>query len=165
VPCRFRRMIAGRSAAAGCHRYFYKTRCKVCDRPSQNGRLCSGKCRYAFEQNRNLYTYQSLQMADNHQNRSGDSNNPYRMGIKTRAKTWGPTLSDDSFWLATIPLHSADKANAKRANARAELEPVLGKPKVLFGPATPSLNIIGGYRFPGALAVDLAAPANTEAAA
>jgi hypothetical protein len=74
VPADDRRAFCCR----GCHRYFYKTRCKVCDRPSQNGRLCSGKCQYAYGQNRNLYAYQNLQMADCHQNRSGDSINPYK---------------------------------------------------------------------------------------
>jgi hypothetical protein len=78
--------------------------------------------------------------------RARDERNPYKTSLKARAKSWGPTLSNDEFWLATIPLHSADRANAKRANARAGAEPALGKPKVFFGPDTPPLNIIGGYR-------------------
>ena len=71
VPADDRRAFCCR----GCHRYFYKTRCKVCDRPSQNGRLCSGKCQYAYRQNRNLYQYQNLPMADCRDYRSGNSIN------------------------------------------------------------------------------------------
>jgi hypothetical protein len=32
------------------------------------------------------------------------------MGIKTRPRSWGPTLSDDEFWLAALPERIEDSA-------------------------------------------------------
>jgi hypothetical protein len=158
----------------GCHRQFFAAHCRVCDKPSPNGRLHAKGCSYAHRQNPELYAFKPIQKPSDvglEPKRARDERNPYKTSLKARAKSWGPTLSDDEFWLAAIPLHSADKANARRANARAGAEPALGRPKVIFGPDTPPLNILGGHRFPAGPAIaesllrsDLAEPQFTEAA-
>lgn len=82
--------------------------------------------------------------------------NPYKTGIKTRVKSWGPTLSDDEYWLAMLPLHPTDRAQLKRSNDpdRIRCETAWCRPKQIFGPDTPPLNLVGGYRFPGATTIE-----------
>ena len=141
--------------ARGCYTHFYRTRCKVCGEPSKNGRLCSNACRYAHRQNPALYAFRAIKnhgMAPNGFNARARLTSPYKTGLKARAKSVGPTLSDDEFWLATLPLHSIDAARVKRANEpeRIRRETSWIRPPVLFGPDTLPLNLIGGWRFPDA---------------
>ena len=91
-------------------------------------------------------------MGDSAKNADRPSRNPYKSGIKTRARSWGPTLSDDDFWLATLPMHRTHLATNRRHNDPDHVwrETAWGKPKVFFGPDTPPLNITGGYWFPDA---------------
>ena len=98
--------------ARSCYERFYRTRCRVCAGPSPNGRLHVRKCTYAHRQNPDLYAYQKLQKTSDgalSPKRRSDERNPYKTGIKTRARTWGPTLTDDEFWLATPPDHDASR--------------------------------------------------------
>ncbi len=115
VPAEFRRAFCTR----GCFDHFHRTRCKVCSEPSPNGRLHARKCAYAHRQNPGLYAYQRLRKPSDggmEPKRRCDERNPYKSGIKTRARSWGPTLSDDGFWLATLPLHPIDAARLRQAN-------------------------------------------------
>jgi hypothetical protein len=82
----------------------------------------------------------------------------HKTGLKTREKSWGPTPSDVAFWLATLPLHPTDAVRVKKANdsVRVWRETAWGRPKVFFGPDTPPLNLIGGYRFAGVPEIELA---------
>jgi hypothetical protein len=139
--------------ARGCYTGFYRTRCRVCDEPSRNGRLCSNKCRNANRQNPGLYGFKSITKASDgpmSPKRISDERNPYKLGLKTRARTWGPTLTDDEYWLATLPLDPETRARVNRANSwdRIRLETAWGRPKVLFGPDTAPLNVTGGNLFP-----------------
>jgi hypothetical protein len=140
--------------ARGCDTAFYRTRCRVCAEPSPNGRLHAKSCSYAHRQNPSIYAYQKLQKPSDgglSPKRRCDERNPYKTGIKTRARSWGPTLSDEGSWLATLPLHPIDAARVKAANdpERVRRETAWGRPKVYFGPDQPPLNVTGGYRFPG----------------
>jgi hypothetical protein len=151
VPAEFRHAFCSR----GCYDRFHRTRCRVCSEPSQNGRLHAKKCKYAHRQNPELYAYQRLQKPSDGglcQKRARDERNPYKTGIKTRGRTWGPTLSDDSFCLASLPMHPIDVARVRRANdpERIQRETSWIRPPVLFGPDTLPLNLIGGWRFPRA---------------
>jgi hypothetical protein len=149
LPAEERRAFCAR----GCYDRFYRTRCKVCAEPSANGRLHAKSCAYAHRQNPELFAYKKLQNPSDgalSPKRISAERNPYKTGIKTRGRTWGPVLSDDDYWLASLPLHTMDAANLKRGSVRAKLEPTMGKPKVLFGPDDPPLNLIGGFRFPNA---------------
>jgi hypothetical protein len=96
----------------GCYERFYRTRCRVCAEPSPNGRLHVRKCKYAHGQNPDFYAYQKLQKPSDgalSPKRPRDERNPYKTAIKTRARSWGPTLTDDQFWLATLPNHDATR--------------------------------------------------------
>jgi hypothetical protein len=144
--------------ARGCYDRFHRTRCRVCAEPSPNGRLHAKSCSYAHRQNPELYAYQKRQKPSDvglSPNRSRDERNPYKTGLKTRARSWGPTLDDS--WLATLPLHSIDAARLKNANEpeRIRRETAWCRPPVLFGRDTPPLNITGGYRFAGTPTIDL----------
>jgi hypothetical protein len=106
--------------ARGCYDRFHRTRCRVCSEPSPNGRLHAKSCSYAHKQNPDLYAFKAVKnarMGDCRQNAHGPSRNPYKTGIKTREKSRGPTLSDDSLWLATLPLHPIDAVWARAAKA------------------------------------------------
>jgi hypothetical protein len=57
----------------------------------------------------------------------------------------GPALSPQSFHFATLD------------------PPAIRPGVVIFKPGVPPLNVIGGYRFPGAPAIELATPASGDA--
>jgi hypothetical protein len=108
-PAEHRRAFCAR----GCFDNYHRTRCRVCSEPSPNGRLHVKSCAYAHRQNPELYAYKRLQKpgtGDSAKNADGPSRNPYKMGIKTRPRSWGPTLSDDEFWLAALPERIEDSA-------------------------------------------------------
>jgi hypothetical protein len=141
--------------ARGCYDRFHRTRCRVCSEPSINGRLHAKKCSYAHRQNPELYAYRKPQKLSDGAlvpNRRSDERNPYKSGIKTRPRSWGPTLSDDEFWLASLPMHKTDLATVRNYNNpdRIWRETAWCRPKVFFRPGSVPLNIIGGYRFSGA---------------
>jgi hypothetical protein len=91
------------------------------------------------------------------------------MGIKsaTDARPWrviaGPELGERSLHAAALPLEAryADYLN------RLNVEPLkrhfaeLGK-KAIFQRHTPPLNVVGGYKFPGAPEIDLRPPDNIQ---
>jgi hypothetical protein len=145
--------------ARGCYTHFFRTRCKVCGEPSPKGRLCSGACRYAHKRNPEIYAFRAVKtqgMGKVGFNARGPLTSLYKTGIKARAKSFGPTLSDDSFWLASLPMHPIDVARVRRANdpERIRQEAAWGRPKVKIGPDVPPLNLIGGWRFPRAPMLD-----------
>jgi hypothetical protein len=151
TPAEHRRAFCAR----GCYDRFHRTRCRVCGEPSPNGRLHAKQCSYAHRQNPQLYAYKKLQKLSDglgEPKRAADERNPYKTGIKIREKSWEPTLSADSFWLATLPMHPNDRARVNRSN-NPELircETSWNSPPVSFGPDAKPLNLIGGYRFPAA---------------
>jgi hypothetical protein len=103
----------------GCHRQFYAAHCRVCDEPSLNGRLHAKGCSYAHRQNPELYAFKPIQKPSDgalSPERARASRNPYKTSLKARARSWGPTLPDDSFWLATLELDAVTRARLKRAN-------------------------------------------------
>jgi hypothetical protein len=80
----------------GCHRQFFAAHCRVCDKPSPNGRLHAKGCSYAHRQNPELYAFKPIQKPSDvglEPKRARDERNPYKTSLKARAKSWGPTLS------------------------------------------------------------------------
>ena len=150
VKADWRRAFCSRS----CFERFHRTRCRVCGEDSPNGRLHARSCSNAHRQNPTLYAYRRLEkpgMGIDARVALRASRNPIKQGIQPRQKSWGPTLSDDEFWLASLPMHQTDIANGRRANdpVRIRAETAWGRPKVEFGPDSHPLNLVGGYRFPG----------------
>jgi hypothetical protein len=151
----------------GCERQFYGCRCRVCeslfDRKTSRRQVCQRtKCRYQFQHHSERYfgsrpiTPQNASIAHN------AHPNPLKMGVKSDGKSGralrivaGPEVPDINLRILPVP---APKANRtwQKAERRATR-------KVLIQYVTPPVNIIGGYRFPGAPAIDLrqarAAPA------
>jgi hypothetical protein len=102
-----------------CFTSFFKNRCRVCAEPSPNGRLHAKGCAYAHKQNPDLYAFKKLEKPSDgglSPKRPRDSRNPYFMGLKTRGRTWGPVVSDEAYWLATLPIDSVTAARLNRAN-------------------------------------------------
>jgi hypothetical protein len=83
MPTEPRRAICCR----GCHRQFYRTKCRVCDEPSPNGRLHASKCSYAHKQNPELYAFKPIQKPSDgglSQNAVNGCRNPRKDGAVTR---------------------------------------------------------------------------------
>jgi hypothetical protein len=76
-------------------------------------------CAYAHKQNPEFYAFRRAEKPSDggmSPKRLRDSRNPYKPGLKTRGRTWGPVLSDEGYWLATLPIDSVTAARLNRAN-------------------------------------------------
>jgi hypothetical protein len=129
----------------GCYRQFYRSRCLMCDRPMErktgNQRLCGRrKCKNAFRASGWFGRYFEGSRGVGRADVILDARNPIKPGISLplepaiRWRIWGPKLTDQQIHLATLGW-----------------KPDRRKP----GRSIP-VNIIGGYRFPGAPAIKLA---------
>jgi hypothetical protein len=130
----------------GCYRGFYRSRCLMCertmDRKAPNQRLCSRrKCKNAYRTSGRFGRYFEAGKAVGPQGVILDARNPIKPGISSpleptiRWRIWGPKLTDQQLHLATLGW-----------------KPERRKP----GKSIP-VNLIGGYRFPGAPAIKLGA--------
>jgi hypothetical protein len=130
----------------GCYRQFYRSRCLMCEaaveRKTGNQRLCDRrKCKNAFRASGWLGRYFEGSRGVGPQDVILDARNPIKPGISSplkpaiRYRLWGPKLTDQQLHLATLGWRP-DRRKA--------------------GKSIP-VNIIGGYRFPGAPATKLAA--------
>jgi hypothetical protein len=154
----------------GCHSSFYRRRCIVCERSferrTERRRICERrKCNADFKRDRAHYL-----------GRWGQASHPSTNATKTPIKPasfWrlvaGPPLSRVSLRLATLPLspHLAAEQDrqrrqyeehrrkprraARRAARLAEAEAVIQRHH-------PPVNILGGYKWPGAPKIDLELP-------
>ena len=151
-----------------CFESFYRSRCLVCERPiarkTERRQVCDRqKCRGQFRRHREQFlgtrypasvlSHNGLGSADKSGLKIGTfGDRPFRIVA-------GPTLSPTALRLASLPLdhelaarlerahrsHVEARAKAKRSAARA----------ALIKRRTPPVNVLGGYQFPGAPAVDL----------
>jgi hypothetical protein len=150
---------------AACCDAFFKTRCVVCEasitRKTHGQRLCRrAKCRSEFRRHRERFstaragTSKNAPAADISEKTSAKS--AAKTAI-TRDRVWrvvaGPDLSEANLITPLDPEFAA-RLDRQRAEftKRAKHE---AAPPVLIGPHDPPVNIVGGYRFPGAPAIDL----------
>ena len=130
----------------GCYRQFYRSRCLMCERTMErktgNQRLCGRrKCKNAFRASDWLGRYFEGSRGVGRADVILDARNPIKPGTSSplepgiRWHLWGPKLTDQQIHLATLGW-----------------KPERRKP----GKSIP-VNIIGGYRFPGAPAIKLRA--------
>jgi hypothetical protein len=130
----------------GCYRQFYRVRCLMCertmDRKTGNQRLCSRrKCKNAFRTSGGFGRYFEGKRGVGRKDVILDARNPIKPGISLpletgiRYRLWGPKLTDEQLHLATLGW-----------------KPERRRP----GKSIP-VNLIGGYRFPGAPAIKLRA--------
>jgi hypothetical protein len=143
----------------GCFRQFYRSRCLVCERPmerkTERKQLCGRpRCKSEFRALQQREMLGSYLLSTSAPNASG---NPIKQGVSAPLKPGpryrivaGPALSDRQLELATVGA-AAVLAQNRRTNARFSDEAALIKRD------TPPVNIIGGYRFPGAPRIRLAA--------
>lgn len=150
---------------SGCYVGFYRTHCIVCEAPTVrktgNQYLCGRRqCRNEFRRNPTPFLSGRYIATDL---RQSDSKTPTISKPKTTIRTdraWrvvaGPIPPGINL---AIPLDSKTAEQTSRFNrraieaARAQWRPV--EQQQIFQRDTPPLNVIGGYRFPGAPAVDL----------
>jgi hypothetical protein len=129
----------------GCEEQFYDGRCRVCEakfsRKTKRRIVCpQSRCRHEFQRHPEQYfglRYPSAPLGHN------ASRNSIKLGLKIGAKSgrgWrvvaGPEVPE---------INIRNPRKAKQRTAR----------KALIKRNTPPINIIGGYKFPGAPKVDL----------
>ncbi len=158
----------------GCYNRFYLHRCLVCEgsieQPKRGRRLIcrKAKCRSAFRNNSCLGRYHTPSAV------KAISKEADFVGPKEALKPdrpWrivaGPELSASAFHCAAVggeqAVETINRTNSKRwceANARAE-------EKTLIKRYHPPVNVLGGYKFPGAPVIDLTpiAPPSSQAPA
>ena len=152
----------------GCFQGFYRTRCLVCERSfernTERQRLCGRpKCKREFKRDSARFSgtrYLGSVSAPN------TSRNPLKTGLKTGSKTgrpWRKVAGPDVHPInLAIPL-DADLAARLRRKVEADFEP-LRKAKrradrtALIKRKHPPANMLGGFRFPDALEIDLDPP-------
>jgi len=152
----------------GCHEGFYAARCLVCEEPlppqGRAGRkLCRGSsCKSEYHRNRLIYDFvgsdTGVKLLAKETSNPRALNSAFRCGPagqKRPAVVAGPKLSEFALRAAGLPLDPRYAERLRREN----VEPLrrhlaeLAK-KATFLCETPPLNVIGGYRFPDAPAID-----------
>jgi hypothetical protein len=152
----------------GCHGSFYLQRCLVCEGPIKRKRedqkVCRrAKCRNAWRAGSGFGRY----VASNAKLAAKDADS---IGLKQPLKPgrpWrlvaGPELTPSAFHCATVGAEEAveaiNRTNARHwreANAKAE-------ERCLIQRHDPPINVLGGYRFPGAPNIDLSPIATAPA--
>jgi hypothetical protein len=153
---------------SGCYASFYRFRCLVCERPfdrkTERRQLCGRpKCKRDFQRHTERFCGVWYQRSVLVRNALGD---PIKSGLKNGDKPGrafrqvaGPTLSEDGFRLATLPLELGLVARLARVHAEyfehRRKARRLAERNVQIKRKHPPVNILGGFRFPGATAVDM----------
>jgi hypothetical protein len=152
----------------GCYRQFYPRRCRVCEqemeRTAGHQKLCgSPACRRGYRDIKAHQIEGKFGAKPPCASDGGSSSaNPIKEGVCTPEKTDRPwrivagSLSDTEFRLATLPLDKATAARVDRNNREFSREAASA---ALMQRHYPPINLICGYPFPTALAIDLSATA------
>jgi predicted nucleic acid-binding Zn ribbon protein len=162
----------------GCESGFYRTHCRVCERPlpreKTTGRpreLCSDHCRNEFRRHQERFLSRFYSGPNTAPKRpktpsgylvSKTSENPLRSPIKSRTKisvltdrTWrvvaGPAVSDANLGIQLDP-ETIGRIERDRRALRNYFRR-LGE-RALFQRNTPPINIVGGFIFPNAPEID-----------
>ena len=148
-----------------CRNSFYRSRCLVCEQPfdrkTERRLICKReKCRSEFRRHKERFLgtrYRGSVLAHN------AFGSAHSTGLKTGQKSGralrkvaGPDLAEINL---QIPLDVELVARLKKLHAASEAAwrkaAWHAKRRALIKRHTPPINVIGGYRFPGAPAVDL----------
>jgi hypothetical protein len=147
-----------------CEDSFYRVHCRVCERPitAKNSRrqLCGRRrCKLDFRRHQERFfpsRYPSGRVSPKREENSTKSRAFLaENGGCTFAQIAGPALGESAFRAATLPLDSELAARHSRDRAAAIVERNRRAPAPAIGPHDPPVNVLGGYRFPGAPAIDL----------
>jgi hypothetical protein len=151
-----------------CFERFYRSRCLVCERPierkTKRRQICNrSKCRHEFQRHRERFSSTRYQTSVLGHNGIGSA---HSTGLKTGSKVGrpfrlaaGPALSSTALRLAALPLDPGLAARLERANTG--FADWLGKSKRAAARRAqikhhhPPVNVLGGYRFASAPAIDL----------
>jgi hypothetical protein len=162
----------------GCRERFYRNRCVVCERELSKGpanrKTCKrALCRNEYRRHPDLFAFFAVAEPPPYPS-AKTVEGPLKTSMKSRgilpletgrAPAWvvvaGPPLSPTAFRLAALPLDPDTEARTRRANDPARIRrqlanwPRPNRPDPIFGPGISPLNLIGGYQFAGAPAIDL----------
>src|SRR5262245_8629281 len=157
---------------SGCATSYFRNRCLVCERAferkrkAEHQRFCRPKCRKEFQRHpeRFLGGWGDVLVSSRATSETpikGPGFSPTKVG-RPFAQVAGPELSPTEFRLATLPLDPEFAARLERAHrtyteSRAKAKRAAER-KALIKRRTPPVNILGGYKFPGAPVVDLDPP-------
>ena len=151
-----------------CFTGYYRSRCLVCERPftrkTERRRLCGRrKCESQFRRHAGRFLgtrYRGSVLAEN-ASRSAHSTGLKIGTLAGRAfrKVAGPELTATSFRLATLPLDPElvvrlDRAHAGYFEAQRKAKRTAAR-RAQIKRRHPPVNVLGGYKFPGAPAIDL----------
>jgi len=151
----------------GCFASYFRNRCLVCERSYQRKReqqcFCRPKCRVEFGRHRERFLGG---WGDISGLLCEGPKTLIKPGLKTGTKDGrpfrivaGPDLSPASFRLAALPLDPRVAARLDRANAGfldwLRKSKQAAARRALIKRHHPPVNVLGGYRFPNAPAVDL----------
>jgi hypothetical protein len=151
-----------------CFESFYRSRCLVCERPidrkTERRQVCNRqKCRGQFRRHREQFLgtrYPALVLS--HNGLGSADKTGLKIGQKADRpfrQVAGPELGPTALRLATLPLDPELAARLERAHrpyveARAKAKRTAER-KVLIKRRTSPVNVLGGYQFPRAPAIDL----------
>jgi hypothetical protein len=154
----------------GCHSQFYRSRCVVCEakmeRKTGNQLVCGKrKCRNALQADMSFGRYHASSAAKLMQ-KVADSIDSKR-SLKTD-RPWfivaGPELSPTSLCFATLPSDDATADRVSRVNRGYWKEACrAAEERAVVKRHHPPVNILRGYKFPDAPAIDLWPPASPAA--
>ena len=134
----------------GCEKRYYDRRCRVCEnlftRKTSRRQVCTRtKCRYAFKTHSERFFGSRYPSSPNAHT---GAESAHSTGLKTGTKSgqgWRIVAGPTDIHPINLRSFPADIAAART-----------GRPgPVLITRTTPPVNVIGGYRFPGAPAIDL----------
>jgi hypothetical protein len=152
----------------GCYRHFYQRRCLVCEqemeRTAAHQKLCgSAVCRRGY---RDIIAHQIGGKFGAKTQSTSDGGSPsantIKIGVGGSDKTDRPwrivagSLTDSKMHAASLPIDKATAARVDRNNREFSRDAASA---ALMQRHYPPINLIGGYPFPTALAIDLSATA------
>jgi hypothetical protein len=155
--------------ALGCVTSYFRNRCLVCEqlfrrrRKAEHQRFCRPKCRKEFQRHpeRFLGGWGDVLVSSR-----ATSETPIKPGLKSGSKVGrpfaqvaGPRLDPTGLHLASLPLDPEFAARLERAHrtyadSRAKAKRAAAR-RALIKRHHPPVNVLGGYQFPNAPAVDL----------
>jgi hypothetical protein len=154
-----------RFCCAKCEQSFYRTHCRVCERPipepgNARRQLCRRrKCKAEFRRHQGRFygsRYPSEGVSPKRDKTLAISNGflPLKRvpAVTVRA---GPIPNESVLHCAAIPLDPELVARHARDRKVLAAERYRSTPTPLIGPHDPPVNVLGGYRFPNAPKIDL----------
>ena len=147
-----------------CETGFYRTHCRVCERPivgakSSRRQLCGRRrCKLEFRRHQERFFRSRYPSSGVSPKREENPTKSKALLPENRAGTWtqiaGPVLGKIALHCAPLPLDPELLARHARDRKAAIAERNRRAPTPLIGPQDSPVNVVGGYRLPDAPEID-----------